>query len=858
MSTIFGRRDFRQDLEDLIKKGDTKGACKYVLDLSTSNEKMSRYFEASNILKTFIDLVSEMKLKDVECLEEVYERLISAYVELNNINPIIDYSLKLANLKVQLGKINEAVQLLKVIDSKYRLSSNQLRKFVDIFVSIEHFPNALKYIRRILESEKDLELMKLASQISFNLGNYEEALDYLNTILVFDKENEYANSKVSELNKILEALKAPKKEEPKETKKVKEKVEPKKEAIQQIEQTPKPTTITTEPAKEQVEKKTEVISIKEEKPILVPKEETPITGPEIAKPTAEQEEKPTIPKPQAVELEKTNEEKPKIGQEVKLEHETKEETKKVFNLSEIPEYKEAISLIEKGNKQDAVLTLESLALNYEDKDTNLAVEIYEKILLIDNSNIAVAKKLAKILQKENRSDEAVFYLRCVADTQNKNARLEALISLSELLKDDANIKIRVFETYLDLGLLNEAYGYLKTIPEQFLNSALDEFLNYISNNKELLIKTSKFIKTKSIDDDIKFKYFYRAYRLCFEQGDEIEGIKWLIQAHLIKKLQLEDYFTAYEPLKNLKLPEENEIIAAQIYSYIEFENDVNKAFELSSKVIELDGNKSIYLAKHLELAIKTNNKKVALDMASRLRDVKAHQFGDLVYQTIKDEISTFTTEELVKFGSFFDDCKMNESANSIYLEILKKDPSNVIALSKTLISAVEKEDEILLLTFLDRFPPNQAYSEIIIPIIEKYKNLQLKDPFKYSHHFIIGFLYFFIGRYEEAIAFFQFVVRSHYHEPFMRLMLSICFEKTYLYDFAVKQLEFVVNKKVEAPIRQEILYRYALLKKNLGDVVSAKRALKTLLEISEYKDASILFQSLPNEEKIIDIRSDEK
>ncbi len=837
MSTIFGRRDFRQDVEDLIKKGDVKGACKYVLDLSTSNEKMSHYFEASNILKTFIDLVSELKLKDVECLEEVYERLISAYIELNNINAIIDYSLKLANLKVQLGKINEAVQLLKIIDSKYRLSSNQLRKFVDIFVSIEHFPNALKFIKRILESEKDLELMKLASQISFNLGNYEEALDYLNTILVFDKENEYAKSKVAEVNKILEALKAPKKEELKET----EKIEPKKETIQQIEQTLEPTKIKTEPVKEQVEQKTEVISIKEEKPITEPKEE-----------------KPTTPKPQTIELEKTKEEKPKIEQEVKLEHETKEETKKVFNLSEIPEYKEAISLIEKGNKQDAISTLESLALNYEDKDTNTAVEIYEKILLIDNSNIAVAKKLAKILQKENRSDEAVFYLRCVTDSQNKNAKLEALIYLSELLKDDANIKMQIFETYLDLGLLNEAYGDLKNIPGQFLNSALDKFFNHISNNKELLTKTSKFIKSKPIDDGIKFKYFYRAYKLCFEKGDEIESIKWLIQAHLIKKLQLEDYLTAYESLKNLKLPEENEIVAAQIYSYIEFENDLNKAFELSSKAVELDGNKSIYLAKHLELALKTNNKKVALDMASKIRDVKAYQFGDLVYQTIKDEISTFTTEELLKFGSFFDDCNLNDFSNSVYLEVLRRDPTNVVALSKTFISAVEKEDEVLILSFLDKFPPNQAHSEIIIPIIEKYKNLQLKEPFKYSYHFIIGFLYFFIGRYEEAIAFFQFVVRSHYHEPFMRLMLSICFEKTYLNDFAVKQLEFVINEKAETPVRQEILYRYALLKKNLGDVVSAKRALKTLLEISEYKDASILLQSLPDEEKIIDIRSEER
>jgi len=41
--------------------------------------------------------------------------------------------------------------------------------------------------------------------------------------------------------------------------------------------------------------------------------------------------------------------------------------------------------------------LETLALNLEESNVEFALEIYEKILLIDPSNVAIAKRIAKIL-----------------------------------------------------------------------------------------------------------------------------------------------------------------------------------------------------------------------------------------------------------------------------------------------------------------------------------------------------------------------------------------------------------------------------------------------------------------------------
>jgi len=136
--------------------------------------------------------------------------------------------------------------------------------------------------------------------------------------------------------------------------------------------------------------------------------------------------------------------------------------------------------------------------------------------------------------------------------------------------------------------------------------------------------------------------------------------------------------------------------------------------------------------------------------------------------------------------------------------------------------------------------------------------MKTKNPFDPTYHFIIGFLYYFIERYEEAVAYFQFVLRSNRNKALMRLMLSMCFEKTLLLDFALKQLELGLNEEGVPEVKKEILYRYAIMKKNIGDVVSARKALTELLKMGEYKDVRVLLETLPSEGKIIDIRGEEK
>ena len=881
MSSLFGKKDFRRDLQDLISKGNIKDACNYALNNASSYEELGSLSEAESILKTFIELCDQNKKDEVSCIEVVLERLVSVLIEENSFDNVIEYSIKLSNLKIKLGKATEAIQLLKLIDSRYKLSPVQMRKIVDAYISAEHFPNALKLIDRILEKEQDLDLIKRAGDISFNMGNFDKALDYFNILLVLDKNNGYALSKVEEIKKILAVLSEGEKKAEMPNKEVR-----KEKIVATVQET---ITFTGEnleldkniqtPTEEKIitdkinENPSELELIKE-----IPFVETKETPQVEELKETYQKEKPTeVAKIEKEEISKIEEAKEKqVGD---LESQPKEilETEKKIKSEEIekapketpakkatlvleenPEYKEALLYVENGNIEEAKKILETLALNLEESNVEFALEIYEKILLIDPSNVAIAKRIAKILLEKNRKEEAVLYLRSVANSSDKTASLDALFALADILKDNLEVKKEIFYRLVELGKFEDAIQILKVFPTDNLNKFLTDLLPFVKDAPSVMLQVSKFIKQKDINSDIKFNYFYNTYKLYFDDIDQIEGIKWMIQASLIKKLPLDDYAKAVDFLKEAKLPEESEIVAQSLYSYLEMLNDPKEAYALSSKIISLNVSKPIYFAKQLELAQKIGDKENILSMALKLAEHNAIQFAEEIKDAISGMLDSIELDHLKQFANYFDIAGMNEFSYQLYLSILKKDPSNVMAITKTLLYSLEKEDEAEILTFFDKFPPNAAYASIVDPIIEKYKELELRSPFDYNCHFVIGFLYYFSERYENSVASFQFVVRSKRHEAFMRLMLSICFENSLLTEFAIKQLEIALTLDALPEVRKEILYRYASLKKEMGDILSARKAIAELLSMGEYKDARLILETLPNEEKIIDIRSKEK
>ena len=838
MSALFGKKDFRRDLQSLIQKGDIKGACEYAMRNASDYEELGNIDNAILVLKTLLGLLEENKINKPECIEISLEKLVSLYIEVDEVDEVIENSLKLAKLKIDFGKFGEAVQLMKMVDFRYKLNTSQLKELINIYISAGHIPNALRLIERVLEREKDKNLMKLAGDILFNAGDFEKALEYSKALTVLDPENEYAKKKVEEIERILNVLN-------RSGEKVKPQipiegniVESKKVEMEEVHAPPVKESI------KPLENLTREVKAKENAVPEKPLEE---------KPKIEEEKPPVTTELPEVKVEEVSKEHPQTSEE------KVEQPKPVrLNLEDIPEYVEALSYIEKGDIKEGVKKLETLALDFEGKDINTAIEIYEKILLIDPTYLSVAKKISKVLLDNGRKQEAIFYLRSAANSIDPLARLEALLSLKDLVPEDENVKKRIFNTYIELGRLEDAIETLKWFPIESLNAILEEMFNYVKDNKALISRVSKFINSKEIAESVKFKYFYRTYELCVKAGDNIESIKWLIKAHSIRKLSLEDYLKGAELLNGLKLPEEAEIIAQSIYEYIELQNDPLKAYELSEKILSLGVNKPLYYAKHLELALRAQKTDVALKMAERLVEHNAIQYAELVYDSIKEHIKSLDKDTLTKFINYFEIAGLTNFAYELNLELLKLDPFNSQALTKTFLYAVEKGDEREILAFLEKFPPSSSYAGVVEPIIERYSAMKTKNPFDPTYHFIIGFLYYFIERYEEAVAYFQFVLRSNRKKALMRLMLSMCFEKTLLLDFALKQLELGLNEEGVPEVKKEILYRYAIMKKNIGDVVSARKALTELLKMGEYKDARVLLETLPSEGKIIDIRGEEK
>jgi tetratricopeptide (TPR) repeat protein len=190
---------------------------------------------------------------------------------------------------------------------------------------------------------------------------------------------------------------------------------------------------------------------------------------------------------------------------------------------------------------------------------------------------------------------------------------------------------------------------------------------------------------------------------------------------------------------------------------------------------------------------------------------------------------------------------------------MAKDPNNKIALIKFFITSVEGESLKEIFRFFDQFPPSHVYTSLVDPFIEKYKARQGKEPFNFHIHFALGFFYFLTERYEEAIASFQFVVRSHQFEAFMHYFLGICFEKILLQDFAATQYNMAVNMESSLPeVKLNALYRLGILYKEHGKISNYRSTLSEIVTINPgFKDAKLLLDSLPPEDKLIDLNKEE-
>ena len=829
MAALFGKKNFRQTFEKLLNENNLRGALSEAIRQGDEFYDLHEFDAAIEVYNTFLDMLIFRKISDYSTYEKIYEKIIPLYFDRGDAKKGIDLTFSLVNLKIKLEKTSEAVRILKVFEKNYSTNKAVLLKIAEMYTSIRYFNDAFHVIDRLIEVEpKNAELVRLGGDLLFTLGKFEDSLSYYTVLLDVAKDNSYALEKIQEINKILGRTKV------EETRSVEETLKKKTELEQVVEALTKEEPsggliIEKEPPSFQ---KTEV----EVKPGAIPLIKTPELPPvEI------QEEI----KPEEKELAEVEEKKPRSEEIVP-------NFQKEISIIEAPKYVEAIEEMKMGNIEKGLGILNSLASTLESGDFRSAEFLYSKILLLQPENVDVAKKLSELYNQNKRIGESIFYLRVAAKNAKGLERVSLLKRLLSLNPNDLKVREELFDELLAEKRFEEVYEVFSSLnDEKLIEQYASKLLPAAKEEVKLLTNVSRFLISRKIKGHILHDYSYFLGKLIFNSDEKPEAVKWLLTAHRIEKLPLEDYVELAKYIIDLPLDEEKDIVANAIYSFLDEIEEKDKKIKLVNLIMSLKPDKASFVAKNLELLLEAENYSAVPRVINAIVKGNYREYVDLVYSATMKALEQINTNDLMMIGEYLELAGKSEEAEKIYLIVLEKDPNNEIAVIKSFTKAVESESIDNILKFFDSFNPSYSYQRILKPLIEKIREKQVKSPFDYHNYFLLGFLYFITERNEEAIAAFQFVARSKHYEPLIYLFLGVSFEKIKLPDFALKQYESALKyQDISRDIKLEVLYKRALLYKSLGKNQSYTSDIKEILSIDpNYKDMKSLLSEIAEENK---------
>jgi len=817
MSAIFGKKDYYALLVSLVDASDFKGALDEAIKIGDEAYELGKVDDAINVFENLLDVYKSHSMSNAALLVKVYEKLSPLYFEVNNTKKGIDATLAVVENKLAINETSEAIQILKILEVQFLSNLALMKKIIEIYIKIGFLSNALKLVDRIIQSQSksDTEILRIGGEIAFKLGRLQDALSYFNAVLIVDAKDEKTRAKIAEINQNINSGNRAKAQ-----KVVGESIVKKETPVDKV----------APPVEEESkgEKQPQFLDLMHNQEV----KGAPAGGTEARIETAEST-------PQARSLQASSSE---------------------FSFTKNSLYLEALEEIKTGELEQGIKILMGLAKTFETGDIMSAEFLYDKILLLDPTNIQILLSLAEIQKSNHNQSDAIFYLRVAVRNSSGEEKLSLLKELLLFLPNDTGLMSETFEAYTRLGKIDGAIALLEKAPKrELLESFAIKLIPCVKDDSASLVKAAHILKKNNISGDVYYQYAYLAYKSLFSQGEQIEAIKWFISAHRLNKLPLEDYIEVANYIKNIPLDDEKSIVAEAIFGYLDTIDDVNKKSYLVGLLIDLKPEKPNYIAKQLAILLESHNYKDAPKAVLKLVNYNSFDYAPLLYDAsrqLKDELDTQST---LKIAQFFELAGKKDEASSLYQAVLIKDPKNEIALVKGFIGKVESELILDLLTIIDTISPSHSYEEFLMPTTEKYKNEQARNPFDYHSHFVLGFIYFFTERYEEAIASFQFVVRSHHYESFMHLLLGIAFEKILLEDFALKQYEVgLVLEKETTPTRLALLYRAALLKKIVEAFADSRKYLEEIVAASpDYKNARELLEGFETVNKIIGINKEE-
>jgi tetratricopeptide (TPR) repeat protein len=830
-SAIFGKKDYHSSLEQLVASSDFKGALEEAISIGDNSYELGHTDEAINIFENLLDIFATHSMTNPQILIKLYEKLSPLYFEVNKVTKGVDAALTVVKNKLALKETGEAIQILKILEVQFLSNSNLMKKIIEIYVSLGFFSNALKLVERIVqgESKPDIEILHLGGELSYKLGRMEDALGYFNAVLILNPIDEVAEEKISEISSNIHSGS-------KDTLKNEDEINTNtgKETAPQIINEP-PAGIEAKPEPQAQSSKPLKISVEDK-------------NPKNQIETEEAYEK-------NVALETISE---------KMSEATY--AQKGFSAKDLGElaknglYIQALEEIKLGQLKQGINLLTGLAQTFEPTDLFSAEFLYNKIFLLDPTNVKIPFKLSELYKSCKDINEAVFYLRVASKNALGEEKLSTLKELMSLIPNDVDLTSEIFEAFTQLRKIDDAITLLeKTSEKELLESFATRLIPYVREDSSALMKIARILKKNNISGSVYYQYAYLAYKSLFASRKQPEAIKWFISAHRINKLPLDDYIEVANYIKDIPLDDEKSIVAEAIFGYLNTIEDIEKKSRLIELVINLKPEKPTYIAKYLELLLETSKYKESPNTILKLVNTNSFDYALLVYDATTKVSDALDTDTILKIAQFLELAGKKDEASSLYQMILVKDPTNAVALIKSLIGKVESESLLDLLKLMDNVAPSHTFADFLASIVERYKNDQVKNPFDYHSHFALGFIYFFTERYEEAIASFQFVVRSHHYESFMHLLLGIAFERILLEDFGSKQYEIGLNlEKEKTPTRLALLYRIASLKKSQGDVSDSRKYLEELVSLApDYKDAKQLLLGIGNGDKIIGLNEEE-
>ena len=815
MSGLFIKKDYFKQLENLVSKGKFEAALNFAIKEGDALYDKGEIARASELYERLLELFKSANVTDYEIFEKLYEKIIPLLFEDERTEDAIAYSLDLIDIKLLLNKTDEAYEILNALKEEFKTNEKVFLKDIDLALRNGDAESALKTIDYMVSNiSLKPELLELAVEILFKRGEKEKALDYLNTLAAVDPQNSFAKTKLAELSNT-EGVSAESERSELNENTVKE---------------PQPSHKDATPNSKQS---------------FIPKEA-------IGKNNEIQDESSSENK-----IGNQNEELPKAGH-IDNSGELNNKKPLLYEITNSEAYKNAMLKIV-DSPINSSEDLMNIAAEYENKGSFKNAEyLYLKALLANPSNKNAIDRLYNIYQREKRKEEAIFLLRIGANNFTGREKLGYLLKMSELLPENAKVGVEIVKNACHNNDKDLSLKYFYNVKDKVDPQTLDELLKLmfpvVNNDFQALRNLSVTIRKKRLETKTAFKYFRATGKLLFNTDDKPEGLKWLMRASKIERLPLEDYIMIVDYIKEMPLDTEKDAVASALNGYVDVVSD-DKKENLYKTILLLKPNNALYIRKYAEFLNSKGRYKEMAALVKRLIDKSDLNGADFISEVMPKVVEHLDDNTILKAINLFILAGNSARASDLYDLLHFRNPDNKEYTIGKLILQVENENVEEVIKFFRENEPDHRYADIVKPEIIKFEKKRATNPFDYHIHFVLGFLYYLTERYEEAIASFQFVLRSHRFESVMSLFLGMSFEKIGLSDFALKRYQSALNMDLESETVKIAVYEKAIsIYLKQGKLEEAQMLGEKAKKIGLQDDAlNSLIESLPKENKILHI-----